>query len=117
MTEVHTLICNWGNVVCLDGTVIDIDGDNEMLVEPDWNILQNLLVQAEKWLLCDDRFGPLDIEPVALLHKMLFEPWDNEDDRLREMIYRFQHMLRFTSAEDEKLEERIDKMIEPYRFA
>jgi hypothetical protein len=119
MTEVISLTCNWGYVTCVDGTVVEIDDEDLMaaLEEPDWAKLKELLVQAEKWMLFDPECNPLHLEPVTLLHNMLFAEFDNEDEKLREMIFRFQHMLRFSRSEDEKLNQRIGKLIEPYRVA
>jgi hypothetical protein len=54
------------------------------------------------------------LEPLALLFNMLFENWDNEDDRLREMIRRVEFMARHcNSARDEELNKRVDRLIEP----
>lgn len=101
--------------VCIDdeGTVVDLI-DNEQPEWPDWYELKALLERAAKWMIDDDEFGMLDLELVTLAHSMLFGRWDNEDDRLREMIFRVESMVRWSySEEDKKLNERLDRLIEP----
>jgi hypothetical protein len=101
--------------VCIDdeGTVVDLI-DYEQPEWPDWYELKALLERAARWMIDDDDFGMLDLESVTLAHGMLFGRWDNKDDRLREMIFRVESMVRWSYSEkDKKLNERLDRLIEP----
>jgi hypothetical protein len=93
------------------GTEIDLD--DQTVEEPDWEELKALLEQTESWIYGNDEYGALHMEPLALLYNMFFVYFESEDDRLREMLHRVENMARWSSSDDKKLDERLDRLIEP----
>ncbi|MCK1684666.1 hypothetical protein [Bradyrhizobium sp. 145] len=83
--------------------------DSEQFIEPNWEVLKLLMLQAMNWMWrsdASDHYGPAELESLTMAYNVLFNS-PTIDDKLKQIAFRVSYIDDFSCHTGPSLKEMI----------